>query len=337
MPMNAMSRYGAVAALTFSMNTAYAIDIERADVRSFIDKLVSTQQFDRKQLEATLSAADSKQSILDAISKPAEKTIPWFEYRARFLQDKRINKGKSFRAEHQAMLDKLAKDGAPIAEILGILGVETMYGDITGRYRVLDALATLGFDYAPRGEFFRYELEQFMLMCREQQLDPKQPLGSYAGAMGAPQFMPHSYREFALDGDGDNKVDLWNDWDDVLMSVANYLKQHGWRPGEPVVTDATLTSIDTSAFTLGDVTLNETVGSLRGKGVKFDTSLPDTTPAVLLSLQGEQGPLYRVGFNNFYVITRYNRSPLYANTVHDLGQQIMDEPTALPFSRHLDK
>jgi membrane-bound lytic murein transglycosylase B len=200
--------------------------------------------------------------------------------------------------------------------------VETMYGQITGRYRVLDALATLGFDYPPRKDFFLYELEQFMLMTREQKLAPTALLGSYAGAMGPPQFMPHSYRDFGVDGSGDGKVDLWANWNDVLASIANYLKQHGWRVGEPVVADATLSSADTSNFTLGDVALNETVGSLRSKGVKFTTTLPETAPAVLLSLQGKDGPEYRVGFNNFYVITRYNRSPLYANAVNDLGLAI---------------
>ena len=319
-------------ALTLGMPAAtpvQALDLKRSDVSSFIDKMVSTYQFDRTQLENILRGAESKQPILDAISKPAEKTTPWFEYRERFLLDQRINRGKRFQVEHQATLDKLANEGAPIAEILGILGVETLYGEITGRYRVLDALATLGFDYPPRAEFFRYELEQFLLMSREQQLAADKPLGSYAGAMGAPQFMPHSYREFGADGNGDGKVDLWNNWDDVLASVANYLKQHGWRSGEPVVTDAVLTSMDTSAFTLGDVTLNETVGSLRAKGVKFTTTLPESAPAVLLSLQGKDGPVYRVGFNNFYVITRYNRSPLYANTVYDLGQLIINDTAAL--------
>lgn len=323
MPKHILRRFTMVGLSLLPITYAHALDVTRPDVREFIDKMVTTYQFDRTQLQATLRGAETKQSILDAISKPAEKTTPWFEYRDRFLIDKRINKGKSFKQQHQVMLDKLASEGAPVAEILGILGVETMYGEITGRYRVLDALATLGFDYPPRAEFFRYELEQFLLMSREQKLAVEQPLGSYAGAMGSPQFMPHSYRQFGADGDGDGKVDLWNNWDDVLASIANYLKQQGWHPGEPVVTDAVLTSIDTSAFTLGDVTLNETVGSLRMKGVKFITTLPDTAPAVLISLQGKDGPVYRVGFNNFYAITRYNRSPLYANTVYDLGQLIM--------------
>lgn len=313
-----------VALLSIALcGSANALDIERPEVRSFIDNMVNTYQFERSQLEATLRAAETKQPILDAISRPAEKTIPWFEYRERFLTDKRINAGRGFHTQHRAMLDKLAAEGAPVDVILGILGVETMYGEITGRYRVLDALATLGFDYPPRGDFFRYELEQFLLMTREQKLAPTALLGSYAGAMGPPQFMPHSYRQFAVDASGDGKVDLWSNWNDVLASIANYLKQHGWRAGEPIVTEATLGNSDTSQFTLGDVTLNETVESLRKKGVQFTTTLPDSAPAVLLSMLGKDGPVYRVGFNNFYVITRYNRSPLYANTVNDLGQAIL--------------
>jgi peptidoglycan lytic transglycosylase B len=322
MPNACLSRWFALTLGAALCNSTQALDVKRPEVRSFIDNMISTYQFDRAQLVATLRTAETKQSILDAISKPAEKTIPWFEYRERFLIDKRIDMGRRFHIEHRAMLDKLAADGAPVDVILGILGVETMYGEITGRYRVLDALATLGFDYPPRGEFFRYELEQFLLMTREQKLAPASLLGSYAGAMGPPQFMPHSYRDFGVDASGDGKVDLWSNWDDVLGSIANYLKQHGWRSGEPVVTDATLTGTDTSNFTLGEVALNETVGSLRDKGVQFTTTLPESAPAVLLSLQGKDGPVYRVGFNNFYVITRYNRSPLYANTVHDLGRVI---------------
>jgi membrane-bound lytic murein transglycosylase B len=329
MPTQILFRYSVLLMIGLLSNVpAHAVDIKRSDVSAFIDKMVSSYQFDRAQLENTLRGAETKQSILDAISRPAEKTAPWFEYRDRFLIDKRINRGKSFQQEHQAMLSKLAAEGAPVAEILGILGVETSYGEVTGKYRVLDALATLGFDYPPRSEFFRYELEQFLLLSREQNVASSVPLGSYAGAMGSPQFMPHSYRQFGADGNGDGKVDLWNNWDDVLASIANYLKQFGWRSGEPVVADAVLTSIDTSAFTLGDVTLNETVASLRAKGVKFTTTLPDTAPAVLLSLQGKDGPVYRVGFNNFYVITRYNRSPLYANTVYDLGQLIVNNRAA---------
>jgi len=302
---------------------AHALDTERADVSAFINIMVEQHQFSRTDMTAFMRAADSKQSILDAISRPAEKTVPWYEYRARFMNARRINKGQQFLADHQDMFEQLKKNGAPVAEILGILGVETQFGEITGRFRVLDALSTLAFDYPPRKDFFLDELMQFFLMCREEKMNPLEPQGSYAGAMGAPQFMPHSVRQFGVDYNADGKVDLWNNWDDVLASVANYLLQHGWHAGEPVVADATLSTSDTSDFTIGDVTLNETVGSLHSKGVQFVTSLPDSAPAVLLALRGENGPVYRVGFNNFYVITRYNRSPLYANAVHDLGQAIL--------------
>ena len=334
MPKQTLSRCIAVLSLYMLLtHPAHALDIERPNVKSFIDKLVSTHQFERAALERDLTAAETKQAILDAISRPAEKTIPWFEYRERFLIDKRIKLGQSFQIEHQAMLNKLAAQGAPVAEILAIIGVETFYGQNTGRYRVLDALATLGFDYPPRSDFFLYELEEFFLLGRELKLPVTQPLGSYAGAMGAPQFMPHSYRGFALDGDADGKVDLWNSWNDVLASIANYLNKHGWSAGEPVLALATLSSSDTSPFSIGDVVLNETVGSLKKKGVSFVTLLPDTAPAVLLSLQGKEGPEYRVGFNNFYVITRYNRSPLYANAVYDLGQAIVAPVTPVTNAR----
>ena len=303
--------------------TASAIDVNRSEVRAFVDKMVGNYGFDRAHVEAALRAAETKSVILDAISRPAEKTVPWFEYRARFMNGKRIDKGRQFYAVHRPMFDLLAEQGAPVAVILGILGVETQFGDITGRFRVLDALSTLGFDYPPRQDYFRYELEQYLLMCREQKLDPTQPLGSYAGAMGAAQFMPHSVREYAVDYNADGKVDLWNNWDDVLASIANYLQQYGWRAGEPILAEATLSSSDTSEFSLGDVALNETVGGLKRKGVRFDTTLPDAAPAVLISLRGPDGPVYRVGFNNFYVITRYNRSPLYANAVYDLGEAIL--------------
>jgi membrane-bound lytic murein transglycosylase B len=232
-----------------------------------------------------------------------------------------------FARAHAATLDKLASQGAPTDVILGILGVETMYGEITGRYRVVDALSTLAFDYPPRSAYFLSELEQFLLLAREQKLVINDVQGSYAGAMGPPQFMPHSYREFAVDGDADGKINLWNDWEDVLASIANYLQQFGWHPGEPVFAEASYVANDANgqalAYSTGDIGLNDTVASLKAKGVKFTTNLPDTAPAVLITLQGKEGPIYRVGFNNFYVITRYNRSPLYVNAVYEVGQAVM--------------
>jgi membrane-bound lytic murein transglycosylase B len=304
---------------------ANAIDINRPEVHSFIDKMVNDHQLKRSDVEAILQDAVSQQTILDAIAKPAERTIPWFEYRERFLTDKRIKRGVDFAQEHTKLLTTLTEQNAPVSEMLGILGVETMYGDLSGKYRVIDALATLSFDYPPRSTFFIGELEQYLLLAQEQHIVIKDAIGSYAGAMGAPQFMPRSYRTFAVDGNGDGKIDLWTDWNDVLFSVANYLKQYGWHDGEPVMANAEYSPKEAPPYSVGDIALNETIASLKAKGVTFTTSLPDTSPAVLITLQGKNGPEYRVGFNNFYVITRYNRSPLYANAVIELGQAITTE------------
>jgi membrane-bound lytic murein transglycosylase B len=302
---------------------ASALDVKRPEVRAFIDATSRDLGFPRAQLEALLAQAETKQPILDAISRPAERVVPWFEYRDRFLTEKRILQGADFWIAHGEALRRIP-DPNVAASVVGILGVETSFGRITGRYRVLDALATLAFDYPPRSDFFRSELQQFLLLSREESVDPKAALGSYAGAMGAPQFVSSSYRNFAIDGDGNGKRDLWNSWDDVIGSVANYLLVHGWREGEPVVVNATLPSDDLSRFDTSKLELNETVESLRGKGVRFETTLPDTAPALLIVAQGKDGPVYRVGFTNFYALTRYNRSPMYAMAVHDLGEAVVN-------------
>lgn len=281
--------------------------------------------FDRAQLGATLAQAERKQSILDAISRPAERVVPWFEYRERFLNAKRIEQGAEFREAHAKRLASI-EDPQLAAVVTGILGVETYFGRVTGRYRVLDALVTLAFDYPPRAEFFRGELKQFLLLTREEPVDPLKALGSYAGAMGSPQFIASSYRNFAVDADGDGYRDLWSNWDDVIGSVANYLRMHGWSEGTPIVVGAQIDAADIKHFdTANKLQLSETVQSLRDKGARFDTELAGTTPAMLIVAQGTKGPEYRVGFNNFFVITQYNRSVMYAMAVHDLGQAIRAE------------
>jgi hypothetical protein len=192
--------------------------------------------------------------------------------------------------DHEPALEKAATSGVPPQYILGIVGVETFFGENTGRNRVLDALATLAFDYPPRAPFFRGELEQFLLMTREESLDPLAPLGSYAGAMGIPQFMPSSFRKFAVDGDGDGRRDLWADWPDVFSSVGNYLKQHGWRPGEPVMAAADVAGADLAGLDLSKPALTETVASLRRRGLKFDTALPDLNMVQLFRTNRYVGP-----------------------------------------------
>lgn len=221
------------------------------------------------------------------------------------------------------MLERIcAQHGVPPQYIVAIIGVETFYGRVTGGYRVLDALATLAFDYPPRSEFFRSELEQFLLLANEEKVDPLTAKGSYAGAMGAPQFMPSSYRRYAVDGGNDQRRNLWKDWDDVIASVANYFREHGWQPDGPVIVDAKLDPDATFQIDTRNLDLNETVDSLSAQGVQVEIDVPGTTPAILVSAEQKDGPAYRVGFQNFYVITRYNRSVRYAMAVHDLAEAI---------------
>jgi membrane-bound lytic murein transglycosylase B len=297
-------------------------DMAREDIQGFVMRMTTVHQFDREELAALLGDAVPQQRIVDAIQRPAERTMAWWEYRARFLTPERIDAGVTLLKEHQEVLQRIATEsGVPAEYLVAITGVETFYGRITGRYRVLDALATLGFDYPPRSEFFRRELEQYLLMAREEGLDPRAPLGSYAGAMGVPQFMPSSFRSYAIDGNGDKLRDLWQAWPDVFASIGNYFKAHGWRSGEPVLADATIgTSPDDPAA--ARVVLNETVAGLRERGYQFDTTLPETAPAMLVPAALETGMSWRIGYQNFYVITRYNRSPLYAMAVHDLAVAI---------------
>lgn len=292
----------------------------RPDVSQFVDEMVRDHDFKRADLAKVMAKAEKQQSILDAISRPAERTIPWFEYRERFLTQKRIAQGNEFWRAHAQRMESIG-DADLAATVAGILGVETSYGRITGRYRVLDALSTLAFDYPPRADFFRNELRQFLLLAREEKVDPVTAQGSYAGAMGSPQFIPSSYRNFAVDADGDGHRDLWSNWDDVIGSVANYMRMHGWRAGEPVVVSAQFDG-DPAKFDTVKGELNETVQSLRDKGVRFETTLAGNAPAMLVIAQGKTGPEYRVGFNNFFVITQYNRSRMYAMAVHDLGEAV---------------
>ena len=196
---------------------AFAIDTTRPDVQRFIDRMVENHSYDRHKLESVLAEAESKESILEAISRPAEKTLEWHEYRDIFLTRERIQAGTEFWKEHAEELQRISDETGVSREILvGIIGVETYFGRITGNYRVLDALATLAFDYPPRSRFFSGELEQFLLLVREEGMDATSATGSYAGAMGRPQFMPSSYRAYAVDSTKDGKRDIWTDWADVI-------------------------------------------------------------------------------------------------------------------------
>jgi membrane-bound lytic murein transglycosylase B len=300
-----------------------ALDASRAEVRSFMADMVREHGFEPGVLQTLFDQVETKPKIIEAISRPAERVKPWHEYRDIFLTDKRIHAGADFWREQSADIVAVAcQSGVPAEVLVALLGVETFYGRITGSYRVIDALSTLAFDYPPRADFFRRELEQFLLLAREERVDPLAVIGSYAGAMGAPQFMPSSYREYAVDSSDDGRRDLFDDWHDVLGSVGNYLAVHGWRAGEPVAARVRAPETLHLDPAQNRLALGDTVGGLRAKGLEFDAELPGDAPAMLIVLEGAGGPEYWVGFNNFYVITRYNRSAMYALAVHQLGEEI---------------
>lgn len=297
-------------------------DLERADITAFVDRLVS-RGVDRAATFALLAKAEPQPGIIDAMNRPAEKALAWWEYRARFLSGERIEAGARLWREHRELLDAIAIERHVSPEyLLGILGIETSFGRITGRYRVLDALATLAFDYPARSEYFQQELEQFLLLCRAGELDPLTTLGSYAGAMGVAQFMPSSFQKYAVHEAGTGHRDLWNDWGDIFASVANYLQVHGWADGQPVLAEAELGAAPPPE-PAASLALTDTLGALRSRGMRVTSLLGDDTPCVTIPAALESGTSYRVGFQNFYVITRYNRSPLYAMAVHDLAQALV--------------
>ena len=289
----------------------------------FVAKMVAQHDFPAADVEALLAEATIRSDIIDAISRPAERTLEWRDYQKIFLTEKRIAAGAEFWREHDAFIRKTADETGVAPEMLvAIIGIESFFGRITGKYRVLDALSTLAFAYPPRAKFFGGELEQFLLLTREEALQPTSALGSYAGAMGAPQFIPSSYRAYAVDGDGDGQRDLWGNWQDVIASIANYFKVHRWRSGEPIAVQATTAKSDASADRPNRLKLADTVQSLSDAGFVFATEQPTDAPTMLVTLEGENGREYWVGFNNFYVITRYNRSVLYAMAARDLGSAI---------------
>jgi membrane-bound lytic murein transglycosylase B len=309
--------------MLLSAPSALGLDIKRPEVKQFIAHMSQAYGFKKHALRKLLKSAESQPAIIDAMSKPAEKAKLWYEYRPIFLTERRIREGTEFWMAHRQALDEASiKTGVAPEYLAAILGVETYYGRLTGNYRVLDALATLSFDYPPREKFFRDELEQFLLLTRDAHLDPKTLKGSYAGAMGAPQFMPSNYRRYAVDANANGHIDLWNDWADVCASVGNYLKEHGWNSGEPVLEEATVLPEKAGDLDGRKLALSETVGSLEAKGVSFETPLPPEAPAILIAADEADGIHWRVGYNNFFVITRYNHSALYAMAVFELAAAV---------------
>ena len=292
--------------------------------RAFIDEMVKKHGFDRARLTSLFDEAEKREDILEAIARPAEKTKPWHEYRKIFLTPDRIRGGAKFWRKHATVLERAAKElQVDPAVVVAIIGVETRYGKHTGGYRVLDALSTLAFAYPPRSKFFRSELEQFLILAKEEKVDLRTAKGSYAGAMGYGQFIPSSYRNYAIDFDQDGRRDLWGNIDDIIGSVANYFHRHGWKDGEPVASRVTQGKVPASLVSENSKP-DKTAGELAALGIRTTPPLSTHQPVAVLELQQRTGPEYWLTSNNFYVITRYNRSPLYAMSVYQLSEAIRD-------------
>ena len=283
--------------------------------------MVSKHEFGRAALRRVFSQVRPRPAILRAIAAPATAK-PWFEFRSSHVDAARINGGIRFWEQNAATLARARRDyGVPEDIIVAIIGIETLYGRNTGSFRVLDALATLAFDYPPRADLFTRELEQYLLLSREGGLNALDAKGSYAGAMGLPQFLPSSYRKYAVDFDGDGRRDL-NNAADAIGSIANYLQAFGWQPGEPVVIPAETADSEFDVVPTSGLKPEISVGEFRRRGIVPLAPVKDEADAALFLVQTDTGPRYWLGLQNFYVITRYNRSINYAMAVHDLAGEL---------------
>jgi len=311
--------------LCFVSSVTFADYSQNDDVKAFINDMVTKHKFGRAELQSVFSEAQKKDSILEAISRPAEKRLEWSGYRKIFLTSDRIKRGKTFIREHKETLKRAElKYGVPAHIIAAIIGVETRYGRQKGNYRVIDSLSTLAFDYPPRSKFFKSELEHVLLLSKEQGFKPLDLTGSYAGAMGYGQFIPSSYRNFAVDFDGDNIADILNNPIDAIGSVANYFAKHKWRSGEAV--SFRLKSGEQGKrfkeVVHSKLKPKHTLADLGKVGVSIPEKFDMTKKAKLQVLQGASGEEYWVTLHNFYVITRYNHSHLYAMAVHQLAEEL---------------
>ena len=306
----------------------------RADVRAFIGEMAEEYGFDRAELRRVFAQAHYQRAIVAAMDRPLREPPKWYEYAPQFLAAPRIDAGVAYWAAHADALARAEERlGVPAEIIIAILGVESFYGKYMGSYRTVDVLVTLAFDYPRRAAFFRGELKQFLLLARELKMPALAAKGSFAGALGVPQFMPGSYRDFAIDFDGSGSADLWNSPADVVGSVANYLARHDWQRGQPVLLAA---SIDESTRETvlrkldGGLSERRTLAAWSADGVAPveapEDLAPDPVGVLLLeeNAEGVDADSYWIACNNFYVLTRYNRSRLYAAAVWELAKAIKE-------------
>ncbi len=295
----------------------------RKDVVAFIQRVAAASSYSEQELVVLFSQVEKQEHLFDRLDRPAEKELQWHQYRRIFVKNKRIDRGVEFWQKHRELLESVSlKTGVPEEIIVAIIGVETFYGVYRGKDPVFDSLVTLAFDYPKRASFFGRELEQFLLLVKEQNLDARSLRGSYAGAMGLPQFIASSYRSYAVDFDGDGQINLFDSIPDVLGSVANYFVKHGWqregRVARPLETvDAKLADKLVPSVKPGYIWLD-----LKQNGLKSKFEIDDQTAVALIRLEQKDHSEYWVGFKNFYVITRYNHSDLYAMAVYQLAKLI---------------
>ena len=305
----------------FAIISCAGLEKNQESIDGFVRQMASKHQFNESELAGLFDKVELNDDIIKKISKPSEG-LPWYKYRKIFLKEPRIKDGVQFWREHEQTLASVEKKtGVPAAIIVAIIGVETMYGKHTGNFRVIDALSTLAFAYPPRSPFFRSELEEFLLLCQEEHINPLTPTGSYAGAMGIPQFMPSSYRHYAIDYNKDNRRDIWRNPDDVIASIANYFAKHGWQTGQPVA--ALIRDKGHNSVTYPPL-LKENLRFIKSNSANPNISKPllSTNKAKIIAFKQENGEELWATSNNFYVITRYNKSPLYAMAVFQLSLAI---------------
>jgi membrane-bound lytic murein transglycosylase B len=317
--------------LILSSTLAHGGELDQQAIDLFVAEMVAQDEFSALELNEVFKHAKRSDRILKAMSRPAEKAKPWYEYRKNFLTQERIKAGIEFwNVNAETLINATEAYGVPAEIIVAIIGVETAYGRITGRDRVIDALATLAFHYpnnnAKRMRYFRAQLRHLFLMSREQNLDPLSLSGSYAGAMGIPQFMPESYRKFAVDFNNDGARDIWQDRIDAIGSVANYLKSHGWDRGKSIVIPAVASATDAEGLLSDSLKPHRLISEYGDLGVMPGIATSDEL-AALFTLQGEVAPEYWLALNNFYVIMRYNPRTKYAMAVVKLAQAIRNART----------
>lgn len=294
-------------------------------IDNFTEEMVAKHGFNRAQLQQWFAQAKILNTVLKltAPSTKKGKPRPWYLYRKNFVTQLHIDAGTEFWEEHAEALQRAERTyGVPASIILAILGVETIYGRQMGNFRIMDVLTTLGFYHPTRSEYFRTELEHLLLLSRDAKINPFEIRSSYAGAMGMSQFMPSSYRQYAVDFDGDGKINLWNNADDAIGSVANYFHQFGWQPGQTIIAPTAVRPEAIETLVALDVKPERNLRELREMGVLYNGNETDDTLGTIVELEFEQGMSYWLAFQNFYVITRYNHSKRYAMSVYELAQKI---------------